>query len=239
MSLNNSVLLLIIFLSLYLIIIEIFTVIFRMTGMTERTAKFQVISMLTNSGFTTNESEVIVSSRKRRKLAIVTMIFGYTFTVVIVSILVNLIMSFMNSDTKSVLYSIIYLISFCIVYFILLRFPKIRFYFDKFIKNIGSKFMVTKKSNPFLVLDYVGNAVIGEMKLTDIPQCLMDTSIGDAHIRGTYEISILTIKRNKLVIPNVGPDDKLEIDDKIILYGNLNDIYSLFSKSPSFWGNTH
>lgn len=234
MSLNNAVLLLLVFLSLYVIIIEIFTVIFRMTGMAERTAKFQVISMLTNSGFTTNESEVIVSSRKRRKLAIVTMIFGYTFTVVIVSTIVNIFMSAVNSDRTSVIYSIIYLASFSIVYFILLRFPKIRYSFDTLIKNIGSKFMNTKKSNPFLVLDYVGKAVIGEMIITDMPLTLKDCTIGEAEIRKKYKISILTIKRNKIVIPNIEPETRLRLGDKVIVYGHLNDIYELFAKAPSF-----
>ncbi len=42
---------------------------FMLTGLPERKARFQVISILTNTGFTTGESEVITSSRRRRRLA--------------------------------------------------------------------------------------------------------------------------------------------------------------------------
>ena len=53
----------------YILIIDIFTILFRMSGMTEEKAKFQVISLLTNSGYTTKESELVVSKLLRRKLA--------------------------------------------------------------------------------------------------------------------------------------------------------------------------
>ena len=46
----------------YILIIDIFTILFRMSGMTEEKAKFQVISLLTNSGYTTKESELVVSN---------------------------------------------------------------------------------------------------------------------------------------------------------------------------------
>ena len=76
----------------YLLICEIFTILFRLTGLTEETARFQVISMLTTCGFTTVESELITSSRKRRKLAFVTILFGYIFSVTIVSMVINFFM---------------------------------------------------------------------------------------------------------------------------------------------------
>lgn len=49
MSLSAMVFLAI-FILVYILINEIFTVLFRLTGLTEDKAKFQVTSMLTNSG---------------------------------------------------------------------------------------------------------------------------------------------------------------------------------------------
>ncbi|MEG0310237.1 MAG: hypothetical protein RR604_04930, partial [Eubacterium sp.] len=69
MTLNSAVFTLLVFIALYLSIIEIFSVLFIITGMPEARARFQVISMLTNSGFTTKESEAIVTVKKRRILA--------------------------------------------------------------------------------------------------------------------------------------------------------------------------
>ena len=60
---------------IYWIILELFTVMFRITGLPDDKARFQVLSLLTGAGFTTRESESILSSKMRRKLAQVTMLF--------------------------------------------------------------------------------------------------------------------------------------------------------------------
>ena len=80
----GALVLFVIFVIIYVVISDIITVFFRLTGLTEENARFQVISLLTNSGFTTRESEAIVSSKVRRRLARATMLFGYAFTVTIV-----------------------------------------------------------------------------------------------------------------------------------------------------------
>ena len=53
---------------LYWVITELFTFFFRLTGLPAERARFQVISLLTGTGFTTRESEIILSSRRRRRL---------------------------------------------------------------------------------------------------------------------------------------------------------------------------
>ena len=68
---------------IYWIILELFTLMFRITGLPDDKARFQVLSILTGAGFTTRESESIVSSRMRRRLAQGTMLFGYVFNVTI------------------------------------------------------------------------------------------------------------------------------------------------------------
>ena len=78
---------------LYWVITELFTFFFRLTGLPDDRARFQVLSLLTGTGFTTRESELILGSRRRRRLARVTMLFGYVFNVTIVSALVNVFLS--------------------------------------------------------------------------------------------------------------------------------------------------
>ena len=68
----------------YSIISELFTMLFRFTGLPDERARFQVVSLLTGCGFTTRESEMILSSRSRRRLARITMLFGYVFNITIV-----------------------------------------------------------------------------------------------------------------------------------------------------------
>ena len=54
---------------LYWVMTELFTFFFRLTGLPDERARFQVISLLTGTGFTTRESEFILASRKRRRLS--------------------------------------------------------------------------------------------------------------------------------------------------------------------------
>ena len=69
---------------LYWVISELFAVMFRFAGLPEEKARFQVTSLLTGCGFTTRESESILSTRARRRLARITMLFGYVFNITIV-----------------------------------------------------------------------------------------------------------------------------------------------------------
>ena len=91
MGILNAVLLFIVIVLVYWIICEIFTVLFRFTGLPYEKARFQVLSLLTGTGFTTRESEGLVSIRQRRKLAQVTMLFGYVFNITIISLHMNIV----------------------------------------------------------------------------------------------------------------------------------------------------
>ena len=93
MNIYLAMLLFSLFIILYWVIAELFTFFFRLTGLPAEKARFQVISLLTGTGFTTRESEIIMASRRRRRLARITMLFGYVFNVTIVSALVNVFLS--------------------------------------------------------------------------------------------------------------------------------------------------
>ncbi|WP_083402133.1 hypothetical protein [Bacillus sp. MUM 116] len=77
------------FLLIYFIIIvgviEIFVVLFRLTGLKVEISRFQVISLMTSTGFTTDESEFILGHPIRRKLAAFLILFGAFSLAVIIS----------------------------------------------------------------------------------------------------------------------------------------------------------
>ena len=49
------------------LLVEILAIVFRITGLDSQKARFQVISILTHTGFTTRESELIAQHPLRRK----------------------------------------------------------------------------------------------------------------------------------------------------------------------------
>jgi len=89
---------------LFFLIIRIATVILKLTGLDENTARFQAISAFTGTGFTTKEAELIVDDPIRRKITTVLMILG---KVGIVSVIGSLFFSFgkdnIGSDVTKIL----------------------------------------------------------------------------------------------------------------------------------------
>ncbi len=81
----------ILFMAIFLLVIDFFSVLFRLTGMPLKKARFQVISLLTSTGFTTKESEMIVRNPLRRKLASWLMVISYVSTATFISFFVRML----------------------------------------------------------------------------------------------------------------------------------------------------
>ena len=53
-------------------------------------ARFQVISIITNTGFTTKESELITQHSQRRRIAEMLMLISYVGTATLISVIINI-----------------------------------------------------------------------------------------------------------------------------------------------------
>lgn len=219
----------------YLLICEIFTILFRLTGLTEETARFQVISMLTTCGFTTTESELITSSRKRKKLAFITILFGYIFSVTIVSMVINFFTRSNDENSLQIIFKVILAVIFIIIiWYILLKVNVVKIHFDKIISKIGIKIMFKNQDNPIMVLGIFKNEVIAEIIVTSLPNELLNTELKNSFIRSNYNLQILTVIKSDDTTKPVTGDTVLENGDKIIIFGELKNIKNLFIKEKSF-----
>lgn len=223
------------FMLTYLLICEIFTILFRLTGLTEETARFQVISMLTTCGFTTVESELITSSRKRRKLAFITILFGYIFSVTIVSMAINFFMRLNDGNSFHLIVKVIMaIIALIIIWYSFLKVNFIKNNFDQFISKIGIKAMFKNQHNPIMILEVFKSEVIAEVTITNLPQELYQVQLKDSNIRLNYTLQILTVRKSDDTSINVTGDTILEEGDKIIIFGSLKNIKKLFITEKDF-----
>ena len=105
---------LIITIALIFLIWEIASVALSITGLAHDKARFQALSALTGTGFTTRDSELIISHRQRRAIVMALMILG---NVGIILILSNIIISkttvylFLKLGVLSVLLFLLYKIA--------------------------------------------------------------------------------------------------------------------------------
>lgn len=234
MSLDVFFLILLFLFILYISIIEVFTVIFMLTGMSNTRAKFQVISLLTNSGFTTTESEIILSSRKRRKIAITIMLFGTIFNVAVVSILVNVVLSFSKNGNLNVFHITLYLLGFMTFIIIIKKIPFFRVTFDNIVKRIATKVSYSKKANPMLILDNFHGFAIVQIKIVEVPAKLNNKTLVESRISKDYGIRVLTIKRDDRTNGDVSKDEIIIKNDRVMVYGPLSQIIEVFEQKPSY-----
>lgn len=219
----------------YLLICEIFTILFRLTGLTEETARFQVISMLTTCGFTTAESELVTSSRKRRKLAFITILFGYIFSVTIVSMVINFFMRLNDGYSFQLILKVVSaIIVLIIIWYSLLKVNFVKNNFDKFISKIGIKAMFKNQHNPIMILGIFKSEVITEVTITNLPEEFNNIQLKNSNIRVNYNLQILTIIRDGDETLSVNGDTILKNGDKVIVFGSLKNIKKLFIKEKDF-----
>ena len=150
----------------YWIIVELFTFFFHLTGLTADRSRFQVISLLTGTGFTTRESELVLSTRRRRRLARVTMLFGYVFNITIVSAFINVFLSMKSSQVSHQFLGFLIPLSAVVLIFIVMRVPKIRARIDNFLHRLADRFFDrTESFNAVLLVDNIGTESIAQVKL--------------------------------------------------------------------------
>lgn len=213
---------------IYVFFIEVFVILFRITGLPENKARFQVTSLLTNCGFTTEESELITENRKRRRLARFTMLTGYAFSVIFVSLIVNLFFS-LSDQAINDSYPIFVIGAIILLSLIIIRKTKFATRpISRLIEKIGLRIMIGKKTNEILVIDRYGSNVIAEVRVKELPECMVNKKIKETGLRENYNINVLTFKRDRDDTKVALADTIIEKNDIIIILGSYKNIVELF-----------
>ncbi len=213
----------------YILIIDIFTILFRMTGMTEEKAKFQVISLLTNSGFTTKESELVVGKLLRRRLARTVMLFGYVFSVTIITVFVNVVLTLPRAIQNDLWTLVVILAIIFLVFMLVKKLPRVRVRFNAIIEKMGQRWMLQGNGNIINVMDEYARGVVAGVDLKEIPHELDGQTLADAQLTSKYGLHIVMIKRDDEILEYITKDTVLEKGDQLLLFGRLQDVFQLFT----------
>ncbi len=219
---------------LYIVFADLFTILFRLTGMTEEKARFQVISLLTNSGFTTSESESVVDSKVRRSLSKIIMIFGYVFAATIISGFVTLIMTI---KSRELFFSSTWFWVFLFLFILFIGIRRIRFIkksFDVFIEKFCHRFILHDKKNAILILEEHGKLVIATILLNQIPDFLEGKTLEETDFRNLTNLMILMIRDKTGQVSYGRSDTLLQKGDVVTLMGRKSDIEDIFVKNEKF-----
>ena len=218
---------------LYWVISELFTILFRFTGLPGEKARFQVVSLLTGCGFTTRESEMIISSRPRRTLARITMLFGYVFNITIVSAIINIFLSFKDGQPNDLLAVLIPLGAAAVI-FIFMRFPHIKAWGDRVLERFANRLVHPDASNSVILLDYVGKGTIALVTLNHIPKGKQNVPLSKMELRANTGISVLLLEREGKDAEPAGPDTVFLEGDRLTVFGEYSTICSIFQAQERF-----
>ncbi|WP_246615204.1 TrkA C-terminal domain-containing protein [Clostridium thailandense] len=207
---------------LFLSVIEFITVLFKLTGLSEEKARFQVISLLTGAGFTTKEAELITQHPLRRKLAQLLMLLGYIGFLTETSFLVNIIKNSMN------IRNIFILISFFIIIWLVSKNSLLLSFLDHIIEKIVLRKYTRKKSvgKMYKLVNRAKGYGIYNIIIDDNSP-LVGISLMNSNLKPNNMI-ILNIDKGNEFIGFPRRDYILEKGDNILIYGKIDQVIKTF-----------
>ena len=225
--------------TVYLFVIEIFSVAFKLTGLVTSKIRLQVACLFTGTGYTTTESELIAKDEKRRKIAIACMYTGHIFSVAFMGTIINVLISLtlLKSHVDAPLhftewyFIVLYITSALFLLVLFIKIPPVNRRFQRFLESIALKTSSkNKKTNIITVLDLQGKHAIVELILNIIPDYANEVSLSEMSLTKTYSINVLSIKRDNRFI-EVSKDTMFRKGDVLVIYGLINDIKEAFINS--------
>lgn len=214
----NIALLLIIFFIIF-IIAEIGTIALKLTGLNIETARFQAISLITNTGFTTSESELIVRNNTRKRIAAFLMVTFYiSLPLIIATVLETL-------STGFTFINLLIIAIGLVLSYSLMRNRRFIYFIEKTIERYLIDYNVVKQSS------------LQEIFSLDSDYKIIQVIIENRQIIGkplsqlalqNHEIIILAIERGSELIKRSKGHHTLELGDRVLLYGKLENIKKIF-----------
>ena len=219
---------------LYWVISEVFTVLFRLIGLPDEKARFQVTSLLTGCGFTTHESEMILSTRSRRRLARITMLFGYVFNVTIVSALINVFMSVKTSQLGNTAVSMLIPLATAATVIILSRTGRVRRWLDRKTERAAGRLSGDAASNSIMMIDQIGNESIAAVTLNTVPEYLQDKHLSQTGLKQDQNILVLLVERRDEKPAAAMARTIFRTGDRLTVFGNYHAICKAFHAKERF-----
>ena len=219
---------------LYWIISEVFTVLFRLIGLPEEKARFQVVSLLTGAGFTTRESEMILSSHSRRRLARITMLFGYVFNITFVSAVVNVFLSVGTGGFGSSLLSMLIPLATATAVLVLAKTREVRSWIDRRIERAADRFGSRRNLNTVMRIDELGYQYICRVNLKFVPEDLEGKTLSQLALKPKRKILVLMVEHADRSSEDPGAKTVFRPGDRITVCGEYRQICRVFQARERF-----
>lgn len=207
--------------TLLALIMEIAATALKLTGLDIHTARFQALSALTGTGFTTKETELIMGHRQRRGVIMALMIIGpICFLGMFSSILLSIKEDF-------VVATLLIVLGFVCVLLLLTRSRHFVSFFHHFIEKQLKRHRYPRRVQMEEVLQLSGEYGIYELKITEhsryANKSLQETDFKD------HGFVVLAFERGKDLFAAPKGGDIILAEDVLVLFGHAKHLKQLSS----------
>jgi K+/H+ antiporter YhaU regulatory subunit KhtT len=217
-----SVILLIVFICISYLIVRIGAIALEMTGLDRTKARFQALSAFTGTGFTTREAETVINHPRRRKIVTYLLILG---SAGIVTVIATFVVSLRPAGFfRPSLNLVIVAASLFILYRITIQ--------REFARKLTTKIReMLKKTLHFEQVhieeilrqsDGYGVASV----LVEKQAKIAGLTLGQSGLR-ERDLMVLSIERDEGAIPVPKAQSKINVGDRLICYGKLENLKEL------------
>jgi hypothetical protein len=215
---HMQILVMLLFLVIWLLILWIGSIALEATGLERSKSRFQALSALTGTGFTTSQAEAIVEHPVRRRITTYLIFIGNTGIAAFIVLLVLYARSGITAPSM-VLVGITLGILVLLALFVWLGL------IDRltgFILRLAGKGQLTSSTSVRTLLRQVDDFAV--VRLTVSPKSdLAGKTLENARFdQGT--ITVLSIERQNGIVPHPKQDEMLSPGDRILCYGKMSDI---------------
>lgn len=194
-----------------------------MTGLDEKRAKFQALSAFSGTGFTTKEAESVVNNPRRRRIITFLMIMGNAG---IVTVIVAATSSILTSRGYQIPVNVLILIVGVFVIYRVATHKRLIRRWESFVEDKLVKSHAFEESDTEDLLHLVEGYGLVRAIITDDSK-LIDNTLSECDLSGKG-LLVLGIERERKWIPVPKADEKLHNGDRLIVYGHLDVLRSLF-----------
>jgi hypothetical protein len=201
------------------LIVEIAAIALKLTGLDIHTARFQALSAITGTGFTTKETERIMNHRQRRGIVMTLMIIGpICFLGMFSSLLISMKEEFALSR-------LLILLGFVAVLLVLTRSPRFIVFFHKQVERQLKRYRYPRKIQLEEVLQLSGDHGVYELKI-DKNSRFAHKVLRETDFREKGFI-VLAIERDKQLLTVPGGHDTILPEDVLVIFGQFKGLKAL------------
>ncbi len=204
------------------LLVEVLSIALKVTGLDMDKARFQVISIITHTGFTTRESELITQHPTRRKIVEGLMLVSYVTTATFISIII----SALRSHQEFMFFTFLAALALVLI-LLLFRNKRMLDRLESMIERQIVKQMKNYSKNKTVeeVLRLNDEYGVAEF-IIDEDSSLLGLPLKSSGLKQNY-IQVLNIDRGSHMVHFPKNDLVFQLGDKVVVYGLISSIKEL------------